>query len=222
MHGVCGLVMIVSHQHKFIFIKTKKTAGTSLEISLSGICGPRDVITPITPADELIRKEMGHRGPQNFRNDGFNYFNHMAAMDVRQALGKDVWNTYFKFCFERNPWDKVISWYYWEIGQGRQMTFDEFMRSGHFTLVGGPGGFDLYTDERQEIIVDRVYLYENLRESLSDLARRFNVEAIPRMPMAKSGYRKDRKPYSDAYSDFHRTLVQRAFQREIGLFNYRF
>jgi hypothetical protein len=30
--------MIVSHEHKFIFLKTKKTAGTSIELALSALC----------------------------------------------------------------------------------------------------------------------------------------------------------------------------------------
>ncbi len=44
-----GLPVIVSHEHGFIFMKTRKTAGTSVEIALSRICGPDDVITPDHP-----------------------------------------------------------------------------------------------------------------------------------------------------------------------------
>lgn len=43
--------MIVCHEHKFIFIKTRKTAGTSAEIALSQHCGTRDIITPMAPED---------------------------------------------------------------------------------------------------------------------------------------------------------------------------
>ena len=47
--------MIISHEHKFIFLKTRKTAGTSIELALSGLCGPDDIITPISPNDEPLR-----------------------------------------------------------------------------------------------------------------------------------------------------------------------
>ena len=56
--------MIVSHEHKFIFLKTIKTAGTSIEAALAQICGPDDIITPYREASETDRKG---RGPQNFR-----------------------------------------------------------------------------------------------------------------------------------------------------------
>src|SRR5918997_5095351 len=117
--------MIISHKHKFIFLKTRKTAGTSIEIALSRLCGDRDIITPIGQ-DERFRREFSHRGSQNFRvasperepNDGrprkeVDYYNHIPAERVRVLIGTAIWDEYYKFCFERNPWDKAISLYFW-------------------------------------------------------------------------------------------------------------
>ncbi len=39
--------MICSHVHKFVFIKTTKTASTSIEMGLERFCGPQDIVTPI-------------------------------------------------------------------------------------------------------------------------------------------------------------------------------
>ena len=47
--------MIISHRHKFIFVKTKKTAGTSIETLLASVCGEEDVITEISEEEERIK-----------------------------------------------------------------------------------------------------------------------------------------------------------------------
>ena len=46
-------------------MKTRKTAGTSIEIALSENCGPKDIISKIDANDEKLREELGFVGPQN-------------------------------------------------------------------------------------------------------------------------------------------------------------
>jgi len=57
--------MILSRLHNFVFIKGRKVAGTSVQMALSTICGPDDIVSPITQRDERTRLEMGGR-PRNF------------------------------------------------------------------------------------------------------------------------------------------------------------
>jgi len=211
--------MILSHKHKFIFIKTKKTAGTSLEIALSAICGEQDIITPISPADEKTRVQRGYLGAQNHAQ--LQCFNHMSAQHVKALIGADVWDSYYKFCFERNPWDKVISWYYWEIKNGRPMSFEDFMASGHFAAVGRSGGHDLYTDKQGDILLDDVHLYENMPQAILNIQNKLGV-TLPVLPNAKGQFRDNKQPYSDFYSDGHKNMVAKAFAREIDKFDYRF
>ena len=59
--------MIVSHQHKFIFMKTMKTASSSMEIALSEILAPDDILTPARA--DLDEMRSGGPGGQNYRLD---------------------------------------------------------------------------------------------------------------------------------------------------------
>ncbi len=61
--------MIFSKKHDFLFIKGRKIAGTSIEMALSTICGPDDIITRITPIDELERLRRGGKSAQNYSCD---------------------------------------------------------------------------------------------------------------------------------------------------------
>ena len=70
--------MILSHAHRFIFIKGIKVAGTSAEIALSQLCGRDDIITAITAADERYR--LGTRGEPR------NYASHLYPFWLRSRL----------------------------------------------------------------------------------------------------------------------------------------
>jgi hypothetical protein len=48
--------MLLSRAHRFIFVRGRKVAGTSLEMALSTICGPDDIIPPMIPIDERKRQ----------------------------------------------------------------------------------------------------------------------------------------------------------------------
>jgi hypothetical protein len=227
--------MIVNHQYKFIFLKTRKTAGTSIEIALSRFCGPNDVVTPITPGDEVKRQELGYRGPQNYHIPLYRYrlsdwralmrerkskkfFNHAPAWYVRQYLGKKIWNGYFKFCFERNPFDKAISAYYWyRRPRNGEEDFDGYLRlpSERERLTN----WGIYT-LNDEIVVDYVGRYERLNEDLGFVIQQIGLPGQVALPLAKAGIRPDRSHYSQKLSAYARGHIESICAREIDAFSY--
>ena len=109
--------MLVSHQYKFIYTKTMKTAGTSVEVYFEKYC--------CNPA----KYKMCHSRPEEETNFGIigargktisaesKWWNHMPAQQIKNQLGNDVWNNYFKFCVIRNPFDRLVSEFYFRIFQ---------------------------------------------------------------------------------------------------------
>lgn len=199
--------MIVSHQHRFIFVKTLKTAGTSIEVFLSQHCGPDDVVTPILP----------HVEPHRPRNHA-GFFNHITAAAIRERVGPDVWRTYFKFCVERNPWDKTLSHYHMtNAREGGGLSFADYLRRSDFPL-NAPA----YT-ETGRVIVDRVLRYERLADDLADVFARLGIPFAGSLGVnAKAEYRTDRRPYREVYTRPQAALIGRVFAAEIALHGYAY
>jgi hypothetical protein len=126
--------MILSYSNRILFIKSRKTGGTSVEIALSRMCDDRDIITLITPIDEYIRLHEG-RCCQNCLCDstlekeyiqllkssnpklrkipplvksGQKFYNHMSISEVAALVPFNL-DGFFKFTIERHPYDKAVS-----------------------------------------------------------------------------------------------------------------
>ena len=100
--------MLVSHKAKFIYLKTFKTAGTSVEQALESACRPFG-----SPADGSY-----YNGPEGIvaerggRREGNPYRSHADARLVRHQLGKPIWNSYTKVAAVRDPYEKAVSMFW--------------------------------------------------------------------------------------------------------------
>lgn len=57
--------MIICHKYKFIYIKSMKTAGTSLEIALASFCDENDIISTDEDVEEKLKKKLSRGGQNN-------------------------------------------------------------------------------------------------------------------------------------------------------------
>lgn len=228
--------MIISHKYKFIFIKTMKTAGTSVEVYLSQHCGKNDVVTPImphvkphvarnyrglwNPVPEIIdRKASGIRRDLRDLLKLRKFYNHIPAFSVEKRVPRDVWNNYFKFSIERNPWDKTLSDYHmFKDRSAEGMSLDDYLNNGRFCL-----NYPKYTDLNGDLMVDRVLRYENLMDELGEV---FELVKLPFSGTlgvkAKSEHRLDRAPYQDVFNKDQRQIISEAFSKEIEMHGYTY
>lgn len=204
--------MIICYSQNFLFVKTRKTAGTSVEIALSRVCSDADVVTPLIEQngeEELRRAEGGHP-PCNWKKtipqhrtwaewrelllSGKRtrmFTQHSTAADIKHAIGESMWNRLFKFAIERNPWDRAVSRYWWE----KHRREDRFVKVHGRPYPGITESLRYYAEHKlswisnwdhytidDQIAVDKVLFYEQLSDDLEDLKRQVGIEGDISLP----------------------------------------
>ena len=232
--------MIVSHKHKFIYLKTMKTASSSMEIALSQMLGPDDIITPARPDLEsqreqgvggqnyrldhaevpkrsLWRRIMGR--PERYYHPTVGYYENLHGWRARFYLGEDIWNSYYKFAFERNPWDRQVSFYFYKTrGKDSPPTFNQFLKNKTKAYVGN---YDIYAIDG-EIAVDFVGLYENVDKDFSKAQKEIGIKEKISLPMANVSNTKDARGYRQHFTDETRDMMAQWYSRDISAFGYKF
>lgn len=244
-----GSTVIISHAHQFIFVKTAKTAGTSIEVLLAAAIEPEAVVTP------FFSPEPDHE-PRNFRG-GFDplpelavhlrhgsgvvgckqtlrrwrrkqrYFHHMPAWQIR-LRDRQAWASYRTFCVERDPWEKVVSGWRW-LCSSRGLTLDldayldrleRHIRQKRFGIGTFPYNLPNYTDPRTgEVIVDEVLQHATLQDDLGRLLPELGLDADP--TALPSAKRFGQTSTAQELTDAQVERVARLFAPEIALFGYQ-
>jgi chondroitin 4-sulfotransferase 11 len=116
-------------------------------------------------------------------------YNHYTASELRDILGSSSFENAFKFCFVRNPWDKVVSEFRFRIWTYQNeltedSSFADWVRSTYVDndpkYYGWPKMFlpqlEWITDEKGDIIVDFVGRFENLQADFDTVCDEINLE----------------------------------------------
>ena len=203
--------MIVNHRYKFIFIRTRKVAGTSVEIALSKYCDSNDIITTMGKGDGgEIRRALGYQMPCNYTD----LQPHEPAETACKKLKYlSVWEGYFKFSIIRDPIEYLISDYYWK-NPNMEKSFDYFVdrnirdkkNNWYIHTIGDKPAMDYYVR------------YENLTDDLNTVSKRLGLPGLLGNEVskihAKSEYRRNRS--MNISGDTYKKILQH-YQSEIDL-----
>lgn len=221
-------MVLVSHRHRFIYLKTKKTASTSVEAFFEPFCldGTHDQIAEYR--DEYIGPSgiVGARRGRAKRAAA-TWHAHMSAWDVFRHLGPRRWFGYFKFTTVRNPYEKTVSEFLYERRADRDMlagplparraAFESWLATKKL-----PTDRYVYAIAGRPVIQDAIR-FENLGAELSRVARKLGLDpASTALPRFKSGGSAPKDPYAAYYSDHSRARVAAAYAPELSRFGYAF
>ncbi len=238
--------MIISHKHKFIFLKPTKVAGTSIEIALGKNCSPDDIITPVSEYRKSKDSDYYLHDARNYEDKGF--FNHILPNEIKQKIGSEVWDNYYKITVIRNPWDQCISRYRWEQNVNKllyQNAVSDYKRNFlNFTLLKNVvlkriririfnfeyfinnfeswwANTNYYFDENDNKICDYYIRYENLEEDFEEVCKILKIP-YTKLPKTKNQYRSPSDHYRVFFDSESKQKVENIFKKEIKYFGYKF
>jgi len=147
---------------------------------------------------------------------GRKFWSHIPARLIKARISNDVWDNYYKFCIERNPWDKTLSQFFmWKEWKNNINTLDDYFANGKF-----PKDLQRYTLDGK-IAVNKIVKYENLSQELSEVFDELGIPWEGSLGVrAKGGFRKDKRPYIEVLSEEQIEIIAKEFTEEIRIMKY--
>ncbi len=211
--------MIISHKNKFIFFACGKTGSTSIENVLSKYHDGTSVINNIE--NELARLRRTHSRPYNLK--------HVRPALLKKQFTNEEWKSYFKFSFVRNPWDWVLSNFFYNfpyLGQTlyrfKMEHFDAiwyFLRI-HNQCLYSDSYFqsDFVYDQEGASLVDFVGRYETLQDDFNKVCQILKIEPENLLRLNSSRH----LPYKSIYTPETIEAVKIRFSKDIDLLGYTY
>ena len=200
---------MISLQKRFLFVHIPKTAGNSIQSAL------RDY-----SEDQLVALRKEQDGIERFglRNPNYKIKKHSTLGEYRDALGNEQFRALYKFTCVRNPWDRMVSYYFtptqtpetWDRKKFQKIISEAVSIADYLRLDNGEG--DPFAN------IDYIMRFENLTEDFHTVCRTLAISP-PSLPRYN---RSSREHYSKYYDEELRELVRTRFAAEIERFSYTF
>jgi hypothetical protein len=207
--------MIISHRHKFMFFAVPKTATHTIREALHQHTGPDDWEQQILfgeqflPIPQLARLRHGH----------------ISAQEILPHLEPGVWDTYFKFAFVRNPFDRFVSCCFFlnrEVPNFERTAVafmkERIQRTRFQQRILVRPQYRQLCAVNGEIALDYVGRYENLQESYDVICERIGLSKTELNKKNSSEHSR----YTKYYDDDLQQKVAEFYKEDLRLFSYDF
>jgi hypothetical protein len=200
---------MISFQKRFLFVHIPKTAGNSIQSVLREYS-----------EDELVVLRSEQDGIERFglRNPKYKIKKHSTLAEYRDALGETEFGNLYRFTCVRNPWDRMVSYYFTPTQKAEALDRKKFRKIISSALSVADY---LQLDKGEEDPfgnVDYIMRFENLADDFRAVCAALDIS-----PMKLPQYnRSNREHYSKYYDDDLRKLVRVRFAAEIERFGYTF
>ncbi len=211
--------MQISFEHKFLFVHIPKTGGTSIRSALE----PHQTNAASAFPNPLLRwmginvnHYLGGYRSIQFRK-------HERIKTAARLLPTATFESLFKFCFVRNPWDLLVSNYCFVKSKKKhkryrrtsKMNFEEFIEFAIVKEIGFQK--PVVSNQNGDLLVNQVGKFESLEEDFQSIVARIQIEAT--LPHLNRVVRPDYREY------YNRRLIARVtdcYRDDIETFEYEF
>ena len=219
-------MVLVSHRHQFIFMKTRKTASTSLEMYFQPFAQDESSDPVSENASEAV-SAFGIVGARtSFAKDALVWKNHMSADDIRHNIGREKFNDYAKIATVRNPYSRMISYFFGvnkrlSVSISNQNLFKEFVMFGNWQNDQDVTHFTKDTG-RAQYCVDHVIRFENINYDLAKVCDTLDLPFEPeKLANTKSRTQNMIGQLAQWYDKEMSDRIQQKFQWVFSRFDYQ-
>jgi Sulfotransferase family len=216
--GVRGAIAertMISHEHRCIFIHIPKTGGSSIE----------DVIWPGERTEADLWMGFVSSYCNKYQTGGLQ---HLLARQIRQEVGVEIFDSYFKFTFVRNPWDKAVSQFASMrdrrdlrelIDMASYASFSEYLPlTERYPHVQWERQVEFLRDENRASLVDFVGRFESLEHDARVVFERLGIRCA-RLPHRNRSKHRHYHRYFDHQS---REWIRSRYKEDVEEFGYEF
>ncbi len=213
--------IVISHKYKCIFVEVPKTGSTSVRAILGKAWKPHLNLWEIK---NYMESNWSHYGGRTNRIVAGLYL--LLPQERRMEIGRKQFESYFKFGFVRNPWDRVVSLY--ERAEALQlkdkMSFEEFVDwiqySSSTCVHSSPHRYQLdwFVDANGNVLADFIGKFERLDEDWAFVGQKLGISE--RLPHRRANPRA--RHYTEYYTPRTRDVIATRFKVDIERFGYEF
>lgn len=215
---------MICRKYKCIFVGVPKTGSTSI----GKIIG-----YPPTPHSDIleIEKKLKTNFPfDNFR--GHRYINRVYQKIVPKKKieknGENIFQSYFKFGFVRNPWSRTVSLYLRNEGLQLKdkMSFEEFVDWIEYSSdtckfpSQKRNQLDWFTNKEGKVLVNYIGQFETLKSDWEAISKKLGIKET--IPHENQNSWSSKKHYSEYYNAKTKGVIQQKFSVDIEYFEYDF
>jgi hypothetical protein len=174
----------INHDLKAIFIHVHKTGGTYISYMLHKYYGFKNYYLRRPDHDKFCLNKSKSTKYINYENRVHGvlvYYKTSPYLNKKMGMTPEKWDTYYKFCFIRNPYDKIISaWNHvnrYKIPFANYLNIAKICNDVEYMHVFLPQTRSII-NEKGKIDINYIGKFENLEEDFQTILKNIGVKEV--------------------------------------------